>query len=450
MRKAICSVRNFQLLFFCVTIFLFCSGTVYAFDRRVDKSRLSIMTFNAQYLWDGVEPEKGEETFPWKSSKTKAEEHMKMVAGVIKANNPDIVNIVEVENLRALAIFNNKYLKSSNYRPFLVKGKEYSIGQNVALLTRVDPINNAIKRGNKKDSDGVEVLKLLSENYFVKIKIANYKIAIIGLHLLLDVNEKDRIQLKESQAGAIADLVTGFQDEGYQPIVLGSFNEYDGEEGFRDHIDSKPISNALKIVKQMKQDNVGDDLFNVASLVPKNSRYTAFYDKNKNGLLDNPDESVSIDHILISQKLKDLIEKVEIPHEHDPTKVSDHFPVIVHLKFVEGGKVSLTKGVRVISLIPNPSGDESLKEQITIKNFSDASINLEGWRLKNIAGGIWYIGDVGVLEPGMEKVVKKEGQSMELSNNGDIIDLVNHMGKVVQTINYPHTEEDKVIVIKAE
>ena len=31
-------------------------------DRRSDKSRLTIMTFNAEFLWDGVDPEEGSPT----------------------------------------------------------------------------------------------------------------------------------------------------------------------------------------------------------------------------------------------------------------------------------------------------------------------------------------------------------------------------------------------------
>ena len=60
------------------------------------------MTLNAEFLWDGVEPEEGQVYFPWKNSESEAEEHMKEITKIIKQNNSDIVNLVEVENMDVL------------------------------------------------------------------------------------------------------------------------------------------------------------------------------------------------------------------------------------------------------------------------------------------------------------------------------------------------------------
>jgi hypothetical protein len=68
------------------------------------------MTFNAEFLWDGIAPEEGQATFPWKGSPTEAQDHMRRVAEVIIRGNPDVVNLVEVENLDALTLFNTQFL----------------------------------------------------------------------------------------------------------------------------------------------------------------------------------------------------------------------------------------------------------------------------------------------------------------------------------------------------
>src|SRR6266536_1042961 len=67
-------------------------------DRRTDTASLTIMTFNAEFLWDGVEPEDGADTldFPWRHSQTEAEEHMAKVAEIVIRANPDILNLVAV------------------------------------------------------------------------------------------------------------------------------------------------------------------------------------------------------------------------------------------------------------------------------------------------------------------------------------------------------------------
>ncbi len=41
------------------------NGVARADDRRTDRSRLTIMTINAEFPWDGVAPEEGQANFPW-------------------------------------------------------------------------------------------------------------------------------------------------------------------------------------------------------------------------------------------------------------------------------------------------------------------------------------------------------------------------------------------------
>jgi hypothetical protein len=71
-------------------------------DRRPGHSRLRIMTINGEFPWDGVAPEEGNVDFPWKGSQTEAEEHMAAVAELITRNDPDVANVVEIENADAL------------------------------------------------------------------------------------------------------------------------------------------------------------------------------------------------------------------------------------------------------------------------------------------------------------------------------------------------------------
>src|SRR5262249_21759314 len=143
---------------------------LHAEDRRPDKSVLVIMTFNAEFLWDGVQPEDGDATFEWKGSQSEAEEHMSRIAAAIAQSNPDIVNLVEVENLQALTTVNNKFLPGRGYTPFLVDGTDTATGQDVALLTRIDPENSQIERDNRQGHAG-GVSKGLSKNYIARFRV---------------------------------------------------------------------------------------------------------------------------------------------------------------------------------------------------------------------------------------------------------------------------------------
>lgn len=51
--------------FFVLSLLLLLStGTAQAEDRRTDKTKLVIMTFNGEFLWDGISPEEGQADFP--------------------------------------------------------------------------------------------------------------------------------------------------------------------------------------------------------------------------------------------------------------------------------------------------------------------------------------------------------------------------------------------------
>lgn len=435
------SLKTFSIFLF---IFLISYGLASAEDRRTDRNKLAVMTLNAEFLWDGIEPEEGSADFPWKSSQTEAEEHMRKVAEIIVRANPDIVNLVEVENSQALNIFNDKFLSGRGYKAYFVQGKDNSTGQDVTLLTRIDPEGKEIKRDDRKGKRG-DTQKSVSKNYYAKIQAGNTKIALIGIHFLAMPNREDRKQQREAQAEAMRSLSVDLQNEGYSAIILGDFNDYDGEANSMDHIDSAPITDVLTIAKSMKVQNASDNLINASSFAPKLNRYTAFYDANRNGDIDPPREFTSIDHVLLSPNLAAKVESVEIPHNHDPREVTDHFPVIVHLKLAGSPAPAQMVKIRMVALLPNPQGNENQNEEITVKNFGTQSASLNSWSARDLSGKAWLLDELGTIAPGEEKTIKRNGQPMSLNNSGDTVDLVDPAGKVVQSVTYSHTDEDEAV-----
>lgn len=137
-----------------VLLFGLFSAAAAAEDRRTDTSKLLVMTLNTYWMWDGVEPEEGGVSFPWKGSKTEAEEHMEDIAEIIIRNDPDIVHLVEVENLGAVTTLNDKFLAGRRYKSYLIDGRDTTTGQDVALLTRIDPDGNAIQRDDRRRKVG--------------------------------------------------------------------------------------------------------------------------------------------------------------------------------------------------------------------------------------------------------------------------------------------------------
>ncbi|MCB2181234.1 MAG: lamin tail domain-containing protein [Desulfobulbaceae bacterium] len=433
------------IVFFSIVVCLIASGISNAEDRRTNPDNLTIMTLNAQFLWDGVEPEEGRVDFPWKNSKTEAEEHMSEIANIIIRNNPDIVNLVEVENEEALNALNNGFLNGRGYVPYFIQGRDSYTGEDVALLTRIDPESGTIARDDRKGKSG-EIEKSVSKNYFAKFDFNGIKVGVIGLHFLAYPNREDRINKREAQADAIRSLAVELHGQGYQIVVLGDFNDYDADELSRDHIDSMPITNVLKNIKEMSSSTFDDNLVNAAQYVPKATRHTAFYDENRNGYVNPPNEFTSIDHVLLSRELAESIESVAIPHNHDPREVTDHFPVVVRLEISSNSSGGGTSGlIKITSLIPNPDGDENQNEKASLKNTGSTAINMAGWKLRDLVGTHWALDSLGTVNPGQEVTILRHGQSMAMNNGGDTIDLVAPNGRVIQSVSYSRVEEEEVV-----
>ncbi|GEM_PF-1218563 len=419
-------------------------------DRRADKNRLVVMTLNAEFLWDGVDPEEGNPSvsFPWKGSATEAHEHMEDVAAIVMRADPDILNLCEVENQAALDLFNDTFLTGRGYRAYLAQGADSFTGQDVALLTRIDPVDGAIHYDGRKGHSGGQA-KAMSKDYVARFDVGGVKIALVGLHLLAQPNREDRRLPRQAQADAARLIALDQVAEGYGVVVLGDVNDYDGDDCCRDHIDSTPITTVLTAIKGMDPADAGDDLVSAASFVPKANRYTAHWDKNDNGAVDPPQELTAIDHLLLSPTLANRIEYVDIPHTHDPTQHPDHFPIVVRLKLAgDDGPVPVGESVRLVELAPNPPGNENQNEQATIKNIGASPVNLANWKLRDLAGKTWSLDSAGTLAAGQEKVVKRLGQPMAMNNGGDTIDLVNPTNAVVQSVTYGHVDEGEVVSVE--
>lgn len=413
-------------------------GGARAEDRRMDPSRLVIMTFNAEFLWDGIEPEEGQANFIWKGSEEDALEHMEDIAAVIIQHNPDIINLVEVEGMPALRLFNDRFLAGRGYKPYLVEGKDTATGQDVALLTRIDPENERIERTDRQGKSG-PVEKSVSKNYFAKFTINERKIALIGVHFLANPHDQSRIHPRQAQADAIQTLALELRGEQYSPIILGDFNDYDGAFDSLDHRGNFPITNVIEQCKTLDTVDPSDDLVNLISLVPKALRYTAFWDRDDDFFIDGPEEFSAIDHILVANELVSAIDYVDIPHQHDPRLVSDHFPVIVAFKFEIELAPTSVKTVRIVRLLANPVGDETHGEAVAIKNEGPSPIDLNGWTLRDLARQTWSLS--GQLGAGETLVFHRNGQAMALNNRGDTVDLIDPDGEIVHTVSYPRALE---------
>jgi exonuclease III len=420
-------------------------------DRRPDPASLSVMTINTYFMWDGVEPEEGSTQIdiPWRHSQQEAEEHMAAIAAVIARANPDIVNLVEIENEAALNTLNNRFLAGRGYRPYFVQGGDTFTGQDVGLLTRVDPDGDQIHFDDREGESG-NVQESVSKNYNAMITVGDMKILLVGLHFLAQPNRPDRRLEREAQAHAVRSIVLEKRCPGCEVIVLGDFNDYDGASDALDHVNSAPITNVLLALKRLDAADPGDDLVNAAVFVPTGERFTSFFDQDEDMQIDRPHELTSIDHVLMSQGLADQLDTVEIDHDLNPALgtdrfVSDHFPIVVRFD-LQGPVQPPTTSVRLALVLPNPPGDESQNEEATLANDGSQAVSMIGWTLRDRAGRNWLLDSLGSMAPGEEKTIRRGGQPMAMSNTGDTIDLLDADGQVVDSVTYGFVAEGESVI----
>ena len=298
-------------------------------DRRLDKSQLTVANFNVEFMWDGIAPEEGNERidFPHRGNPALAAEKMRKIAVILRQLDADVVTLDEVENLDALTLLNDEHLQGMGYQPYLKDGRDTYTGQDVGLLTRIDP-DEPLWRNDNKGTSG-ETTKSASKNYTAKLTVNGERIALVAVHFLSRPTDTRRLDDRQAQADAIADAAEELDAEGFHVIVLGDINDYDGSPEASDHESNQPITNVLARLRGMDPADPDDDLVNVASFIPKNRRFTCHWDKNDNGRIDGTGELTSIDHILLAPELARRVTSAAIANAYDPAGISDHFPLLV-------------------------------------------------------------------------------------------------------------------------
>lgn len=103
--------------------------------------------------------------------------------------------------------------------------------------------------------------------------------------------------------------------------------------------------------------------------------------------------------------------------------------------------------IRIVSLVPDPVGDDFSSERITFLNSGSAAIDLAGWRARDLAGNVWNLDGLASIAAGENKTLLRNGAAMSLNNGGDTIELVAPDGTVVQTVVYGKVSTDEVVSV---
>jgi len=320
-----------------------CPYITIAGDRRTDKTKLRLVQYNVEWLFiDYYSPMNCPgEGCTWKNA-TEAQTHMDYVAKRISALNPDIINFCEVEGCDELNMLKEKL--NGSYLSYLKKGTDSSTGQNVGMLTRVDPLKSLYRSelkynypisGSKCGYTGTGGSSGVSKHYITEYEFNGMNIAFISAHLLAIPTDPSRCAQREAQASVLQSVIVDFINRDYEIIMLGDFNDYDAEIPDVNH--SKPISQVLDILKGLKGELAGKyELHSAAEYIPQNERYSDWWDSDNNCNTASSKDYSMIDHVLVTDKIRKNILNTFIYHEYNEfcgKYDSDHYPVVIDLLF---------------------------------------------------------------------------------------------------------------------
>ena len=314
----------------------------YPYDRRSNSKSLRIVQYNTEWLFIDYNPNSDcpGNGCTWKNT-SEANIHLSYVANVINQLNPDIVNICEIEGCDELRNLLESNI-STQYKPYLKQGTDTATGQNVGILSKIDPIVDLYRTesrisypmlNSKCGYVGTPGTSGVSKHYITEYAIGNMKLAMIGAHLLAFPTDTMRCAEREAQASVLQSIIYEYIQRKYEIIMLGDFNDFD--ENIVDANNNIPTSQVLDILKGKSMDTQKElyQLHSVAQLMKKNTRYTDWYDKN-NDCKSSPTEFSMIDHILVSENINNKITNAFIYQGYQEfcgKYNSDHYPVVIDI-----------------------------------------------------------------------------------------------------------------------
>lgn len=310
-------------------------------DRRSDKTKLRIVQYNVEWLFIDYYSEMNcpGDGCTWKNQ-TAAQTHMNTVVKRVQSLNPDIINFCEIEGCDELNMLKAKL--GASYMPYLKKGTDSSTGQNVGMLTRVDPSKSLYRTedrynypipGSKCGYTGPPSSSGVSKHYITEFEFGGMNIAFIAAHLVAIPTEASRCAQREAQASVLQTVIADYIQNDYEIIMLGDFNDFDAEVS--DLNSDKPTSMVLDILKGYKGDHAGKyQLYNIAETITQSNRYSDWWDSDNNCNTSSNNDYSMIDHILVTDAIRKNIGDTFIYHEYSEycgTYDSDHFPVVLDI-----------------------------------------------------------------------------------------------------------------------
>lgn len=312
-------------------------------DRRTNKNTLRLIQYNVEWMFYNEYSGCPGNSCSW-ANQSEVLTHMDYISQIINELNPDIVNFCEIEGCDEINMLIER--TNSSFNPYLIKGTDTATGQNVGMMTMIDPYIDLYRTENKYEypisnskcgytGSGGNVG--ISKYFITKFKIYNefnneINIAMISVHLLAYPTDKERCAKREAQAIILQEQIFNLINNGLEVILIGDFNDWDNK--ILDANNNQPISQVLDILKG----NIGTYsnqyiLKSISDKISKEQRYSEYWDENSNCIVESTEFSM-IDHILLTPNLYSMVSNAFSYHKYPHSCIgntynSDHDPIII-------------------------------------------------------------------------------------------------------------------------
>lgn len=312
-------------------------------DNRTEKNKLRLVQYNIEWMFYNYYPNSNcpGSGCVW-ANQSELLTHMDYISKIVNELKPDIINFCEIEGCDELEMLKSR--TNLLYNKYLIKGTDSTTGQNVGMLTLVDPDVNLYRIEKKytyplpdsqcnftgSGSSGV------SKHYITKFNINKLQIVMIAVHLLAIPTDPYRCSAREAQAQVIQEQIANFVSDGLEVIMLGDLNDYDNL--ILDVNSNKPTSKVLDILKGNHGLYAGRyELKSIGDKIPKSQRFSEYWDSNSDCVVQSNEFSM-IDHILLTpnlyNKVKNAFAYHTYPHSCDGNSYnSDHDPIVIDFEF---------------------------------------------------------------------------------------------------------------------
>lgn len=315
--------------------------------RLEDIKRLKVGTYNIFNLFEMVgkwvpDPNHAGRRIQVTQKELKPDWQLRESAKAIREMDPDVITLQEVENVKALEQFNQKYLGGA-YRTLLLKGNDER-GIDVGFLVKKDIPFDIEHRTHKGEtwndpSQGGRQVPLFSRDLPSLVVRAPGRaqplFVIFGTHFK---SKRDRSRdpqsrtLRRAQVERTAEIVARYRREFGPKVPIMLAGDFNGE------LNREPEFEALR-----RAAGLVDSLDLVRPPLPYQDRITHTYHPT-----GGPADKKQIDAVMVSESMKGVVVSASVyryKDEHGNVKPipdtyeersknpSDHFPVLVILDF---------------------------------------------------------------------------------------------------------------------